>query len=160
MTTLYDHLSHEQLGLLLQLRDWPGMEATALCEQTDCSWDELLQLFDRDLAVDTREPVMRIYPQITQDGVLAVNAAVEAGVLQVGPDSAGHLAIWTVYFSPSDFPGQYIARKSFVTKECQHNTHDTRLAASLEELRAQLPLGLHCIVRNQWDPPPIVECWL
>ena len=64
--------------------------------------------------------------------------------------------LWTVYASPSDFPGQYVARRWVLDTP----TTDVLVAATLEELRALLPPGLHCLPRNVLDDAVIVETWI
>lgn len=75
------------------------------------------------------------------------------------PESA--LSIWTVYASPRDYPGYYVARRSEVGDgPGLKMTSDMFVADTLAELRALLPPGLHRIGRSPEDDPIIVEIWL
>ena len=64
--------------------------------------------------------------------------------------------IWTVYASPADFPGLFVARRW----EVDRPTADVLTAPTLAQLRAQLPLGLHRLARQPDDDSVIVECWI
>jgi len=44
-------LGYEQLKALKILRDKPGIEASALANQADCSWDELIFLGQKGLII-------------------------------------------------------------------------------------------------------------
>jgi hypothetical protein len=66
------------------------------------------------------------------------------------------LDIWIVYDSPSDFPGQFVARRFEVNKP----TADVLTAGTLEALRALLPPGLIRLERTQHDQPHIAEVWV
>ncbi len=66
------------------------------------------------------------------------------------------LPIWVIYNSPTDYPGQFVARKWFNDKP----TGEVLLAASLDGLRSQLPKGLHRLERYPKDELQIVETWL
>lgn len=73
----------------------------------------------------------------------------------------GSLNIWTVYERPRDFPQNYVARRSVVyTGGKLVQTAEVRIAASLDEVRARLPPGLHCMPRDPKDDPVIVEVWI
>lgn len=67
-----------------------------------------------------------------------------------------HLPIWTVYQSPVDYPGKFVARLFIWDKP----TAKVLIAPSLEALRALLPNGLSCLARSPADAPGIVETWL
>ena len=60
----------------------------------------------------------------------------------IEPDS---LSIWTVTASPSDFPGQYVARRHDVRAGV---TPDHRVAATLDAIRAKLPAGMVRVPRS------------
>lgn len=66
------------------------------------------------------------------------------------------LDVWIVYDSPSDYPGQFVARRFQVN----HPTGDLLTAPTLEALRALLPKGLVRLERTQHDQPHIVEVWV
>lgn len=72
-----------------------------------------------------------------------------------------HLSLWTIYDSPSDFPGKFVVREHRVEpggalKCCQEAT----VHESLEQARSAVPP--HCTVfpREPNDDPVIVEVWL
>lgn len=67
-----------------------------------------------------------------------------------------HLPIWTVYDSPRDLPGQFVARLFILDRA----TAKVIKAPTLEALRKLLPPGLTCLPRNPQDDPVIVETWL
>lgn len=64
--------------------------------------------------------------------------------------------VWTVYKSPKDYPGKFVARRWDGLKP----TDDVIVADSLAEVREKLPLGLICLDRNLLDDAAIVETWL
>lgn len=64
--------------------------------------------------------------------------------------------IWTVYDSPTDFPGCFVARKWLLDQP----THEFLQDATLEGLRAKLPKGLTPLQRSSQDDPKIVESWI
>lgn len=71
------------------------------------------------------------------------------------------LSMWTVYERPRDYPEHYVARRwENVGGREPVPTTDVFVAASLAEVRALLPPGLHCIPRFPDDQPVIVEIWL
>jgi hypothetical protein len=71
------------------------------------------------------------------------------------------LAMWAVYASPRDYPGQFVARKFLITRALGPAvTDDMFVAESLDEVRALLPTGLYCLPRQKHDDPVIVETWL
>lgn len=71
-----------------------------------------------------------------------------------------HLEVWAIYRSPSDYPGQYVARKFLATVPDPTPTTEMFTAATLGEIRALLPPGLNCFDRDDSDDPKIVETWL
>lgn len=71
------------------------------------------------------------------------------------------LAIWTIYDSPSDMPGKFVARKFLI----EGGPEPTRTASVIigdtaDEVRGALPCGLTCLPRDPQDEPHIVESWL
>lgn len=70
--------------------------------------------------------------------------------------------IWTVYDHPRDFPQEFVARRHYIVRgdDQPRASQDYVTAASLEELRKKLPLGLYCLPRFADDDPTIVEVWL
>lgn len=66
------------------------------------------------------------------------------------------LELWTIYDSPIDLPGSFVARKWVLDKPTSELLQDK----TLEGLRAKLPNGLHCMPRSPGDEPQIVETWM
>ena len=67
----------------------------------------------------------------------------------------GGLEVWTIYSSPSDFPGRFVARKFVLDQPtAEHVVGDT-----LEAVRRAIPPGLYRIPREPHDDPVIVEIW-
>ena len=76
------------------------------------------------------------------------------------PDEDIELVIWTIYERPRDFPDSYVLR-GHVIERGGTRPHDVCfVAATLEEVRTQLPLGVHCLPRSPDDEPQIVESWI
>lgn len=71
------------------------------------------------------------------------------------------LNMWQIFDSPTDFPGQFVARRFEVDGKGEPRpTADIR-AGSLESLRAMFARGgLFCITRSPEDEAQIVETWL
>lgn len=63
---------------------------------------------------------------------------------------------WTVYDNPTDFPGKFVAR-NWVGET---PTDTVLIDTTLDGLRAQLPQGLGCLVRDPRDHPHIIEVWI
>lgn len=82
----------------------------------------------------------------------APNAGVASGL----SEDNSELVIWTVYDGPTDFPGEFVARKWLLDGA----TNELRKAKTLEGLRAQLPKGLARLPRAALDDPKIVETWM
>jgi hypothetical protein len=70
------------------------------------------------------------------------------------------LEMWTVYHSPRDYRGQYVARKFVVDGPQYRPTTDVFTADSLDEIRTLLPPGLVRLPRDSCDDKNIVETWL
>lgn len=72
--------------------------------------------------------------------------------------------LWTVYDSPKDYHGQFIARKFVIVGGGQNVTAkatDQFLTSdTLAGLRSSLPEGLKRMDRMPDDDPVIVEVWL
>ena len=69
------------------------------------------------------------------------------------------LPMWVVTGSPSDYPGQWVARLYLTLPEAGP-TNCAIIGDSLDAVRAALPLGLTRLPRYQDDDPVIVEVWL
>jgi hypothetical protein len=69
------------------------------------------------------------------------------------------LRVYTIYDSPTDYPGLFVARAFYITRI---STPGEVVAAgkSIEEVRAKLPVGLHRVGMDESDPPSIVETWV
>lgn len=65
------------------------------------------------------------------------------------------ISLWTVYHSPADFPGKFVAQRW----QDEEPTGDMFAADDLEELRRMLPPGLHRLPPHPADDPVIVEVW-
>jgi hypothetical protein len=69
--------------------------------------------------------------------------------------------LWTIYNRPVDYPQHYVARRFEVQPGGRLITTDDILTAdTLEDVRMQLPHGLHRVVRQPGDLPAIVETWI
>lgn len=70
------------------------------------------------------------------------------------------LPMWTVYDHPTDYPNEFVARKSIVTNVV-YMTDELLRQDDLEELRKDLAgRGLICMQRSPEDDAKIVEVWL
>lgn len=69
-------------------------------------------------------------------------------------------SIWTVYQSPLDYPGEFVARRWVIGVGVAHATDEVRRADTLENLRRILPPGLYRLPRQRGDEPQIVESWV
>ena len=67
---------------------------------------------------------------------------------------------WTVYERPLDYPDGYVARRWVIGSGGAVPTNDMFVADTLDELRALLPPGLFCLLRQPGDDPKIVEVWI
>lgn len=71
------------------------------------------------------------------------------------------LTIWTIYFSPLDYPGLYVVRAFDIVQgspEPIPRAHQD-VAMLLEDAREFVPRGLIRIVRNPCDHESVVELW-
>lgn len=91
---------------------------------------------------------------LSQEFVTRATAAEDDGFTANGPERA--FSLWTVYDSPEDYPGLYVARRFELDKP----TSDVLVSNSLDVLRALLPPFLHRIPRSAGDVPCIVETWI
>ncbi len=66
------------------------------------------------------------------------------------------LDLWTIYVSPVDYPGKFVARRFALDQP----TSEVILANTLDEVRSLLPQGLTCVGRSIHDEPQIVETWV
>lgn len=73
---------------------------------------------------------------------------------------AKELHLWTVYDHPRDYPTHWVVRESVVAGGKLTMAPSPWLAVTLDEARALVPPGLHCMPRQPTDDPVIVEVWL
>ena len=66
------------------------------------------------------------------------------------------LELWTVYDSPIDLPGRFVARKWMLDRPTDELLQDK----TLDGLRQKLPQGLVRLERSPQDDPKIVETWV
>ena len=70
----------------------------------------------------------------------------------------GDVLIWTIYYSPTDYPGKFVCRPWSVRRNAPLLHHLE--AASLEAMRGILPQGLAWFPRQKSDDHKIVETWM
>jgi len=74
------------------------------------------------------------------------------------------LDIWTIYDSPSDYPGQAVARRFAVTAEGATGTDDVLVAASIKQVKRmvqdRMPYLLTFLPPSPGDEPQIIGCLL
>ena len=71
------------------------------------------------------------------------------------------LAMWTIYDSPSDLPGFFVARLFVVDASGPHPTDRTLANKNIDSLRTLFAeWGLTPLTRSPEDQPQIVETWL
>lgn len=70
-------------------------------------------------------------------------------------------SIWTIYDSPRDAPGQYVARRHVAISGGTTATDDAYISSDIEPLRAMFrERGFVLIPRDVRDDPVIVESWI
>lgn len=69
--------------------------------------------------------------------------------------------MWTVYFSPTDFPGKWVVRQSWIWPggQIQQAENPAIVAKSLAEARKVIPKGLVRTDRHAEDDIVIIEVW-
>jgi hypothetical protein len=73
-----------------------------------------------------------------------------------------HFDTWTVYEHPADYPEGYVVRVWRIASGGDIEMGRARMAGSLEEARALIPidqLGLVRIARELDDDPAVYETW-
>jgi hypothetical protein len=71
------------------------------------------------------------------------------------------LAVYVLYYNPSDYPGLYVVRRQVATAtSITVDPEPMAVTDTLMGARALLPVGLHRIERDIIDEPQIVETWL
>jgi hypothetical protein len=66
------------------------------------------------------------------------------------------LPLITVYNSPNDFPGKYVARLWDVNKATEY----AMVKDTLQEIRANIPPIMAKLLHSPGDDPVIIETWL
>lgn len=70
------------------------------------------------------------------------------------------ITLWTIYYSPVDFPGEYVARKFHLDKP----TKSIMRGSNLDEVRAYIKNNFgyepYRIPRSDSDMPAIIETWI
>jgi hypothetical protein len=66
---------------------------------------------------------------------------------------------WVVYWSPSDFPDQYVVRRWEIGRGWMRPTDDAQAFDMLEEARLVVPEGMVNLGRSGPDDPTVVEVW-
>jgi hypothetical protein len=86
----------------------------------------------------------------------------EAEGYYLEPKEEPFMSVWTIYYSPLDFPGKYVARRHdiFRSKVEPEASDQYFVADSLEEIRSKIPFGLACLTRSKGDKLSIVETWV
>jgi hypothetical protein len=70
------------------------------------------------------------------------------------------LMIWTVYSSPRDFPGKFVARPFLAVKHRSRPLPVHLIADSLKGVREKIPVGTVLLARQPSDDAAIVETWV
>ena len=82
----------------------------------------------------------------------------QANSVHTNAIQGGDLLMWTIYRSPKDYPGKFIARPHSIRRQIAYRCH---LAADdIYQLRNLLPRGLTRINRDPNDEPQIMETWM
>jgi len=68
--------------------------------------------------------------------------------------------LWTIYDSPHDFPGKFIARKYRIEHGTVNPTMQIFTSDSLNSVRDLIPGGLVRLRREADDDLVIVESWI
>lgn len=68
----------------------------------------------------------------------------------------GPLEMFVVYDHPKDYPGHFVVRRWFADRP----TEDFAIADTIEKVRAEVPMGLHRMPRQEKDDAVIVEVWI
>lgn len=72
-----------------------------------------------------------------------------------------NLEIYTIYKSPSDFPGDYVIKKWVFNPHPSQDLNFIFINSDLEMCRKEMKkFGLHRINRDVNDDPVILETWI
>jgi hypothetical protein len=77
--------------------------------------------------------------------------------------SATVMPVYTVYYNPSDFPGQYVVRRFFIeggNREPQADRTPLYVGDSLERARSMIPHGMYCFSADDGDDAAVIESWM
>jgi hypothetical protein len=70
------------------------------------------------------------------------------------------LICYTIYDSPSDYPGVHVVRKWVADPAGPQDGGVHAVTGTLAEARRSIPNGYAVMPRDPSDPPSIVEMWL
>lgn len=71
-----------------------------------------------------------------------------------------NLKMYIIFMSPIDAPWKFVLRRHiFQPGKTLIDPEPIRVSCCLEEVRAALPDGLHCLPRQPGDPPALLEVW-
>jgi hypothetical protein len=72
------------------------------------------------------------------------------------------LSFWAIYENPRDFPGKFVVRQHFASKESPKPVAlvDAIVVDSIEKAREAIPAGLLNLGRHPADDPVIHEVWM
>lgn len=71
------------------------------------------------------------------------------------------VVIFTVYENPRDYPGQFVVRRwREMAGAFKADPVLLYVGPSLDDARAALPAGLHCVGRKPGDDMAILESWM
>lgn len=69
--------------------------------------------------------------------------------------------LYTIYFNPFDFPGDYVVKKWEIgANDMYQDLGFIKITKTLAEARQKLPKGLVNLGREVGDDPVIVESWI
>lgn len=75
--------------------------------------------------------------------------------------TGNELEIWTICYSPSDFPGKYTLRRHVIAAGLTFVDESCIISDALEPLRARMRARhRHCLGRSDDDDPVIIESWI
>lgn len=71
------------------------------------------------------------------------------------------LTMFTIFYNPTDYPGQWIVRRFLITRgDVLPDRHSTGFALDLDAARSLIPLGLVRLDRSPQDHASVVETWI
>lgn len=69
------------------------------------------------------------------------------------------IVVWTIFERPLDYPEGFVTRRQRATAGRIEVDEFKYCSPSLEQARSHVPAGLHCLPRQEGDPPFLVEVW-